>query len=323
MRRQERIANWAAKLSVTPVVWFETIKQYKERHDGNAPPTKSLNKIGTLAAFRIDPSGSRLPLDYSWYRYGTVAERLPSEVVRFEDPDSGQPCADWKGPRPDFQQDDPLVARVREEIGHVIADYPEDSDFERLVDEVYEFAPFPFQRSYRLARMRLGVTGHGSRFENEVRVRDFWELLNAALSEFPEQDFPQVALTVGPLREIIKLTWNQLPSRDLDATKAVVEGFWDTFCSFLRAHDLGHSKGLGSERIHQRAVEAGWSLDRLRDLLGDMALRISDRIPDVAEDATLGPIIENRRKDIEEQSTALEQGLAAADEIRRLIAQGD
>lgn len=323
MRRQERIESWAAKLSVAPAVWFETIRQYKKTHDGEPPPTKSLNKIGTLAAFRIDPSGSRLPIDYSWYRYGTVAERLPSEVVRFEDAESGQPRSDWRGPPPDVHLNDPLVERVRVEVGKVIADYPAASDFERLVDEVYDFAPFPFQRSYRLARMHLGLTGHGSRFEAEVRGRDFWDLLNSAISEFPEQDFPQTALMIGPLRELVKLTWNQLTPRESNLTRTLADGFWDTFCTYLRVHDLGHSKGIGRDRIHGRAVEAGWSLDRLRDLFGDAAVQISQTIPDVAEDATLGPLIETRKKDLAEQSEALEQGLAEADEIRKIISQGD
>jgi hypothetical protein len=323
MRRQERIENWAAKLSVAPVVWFETIKQYKDKHEGKAPPAKSLNKIGTLAAFRIDPSGSRLPIDYSWYRYGTVAERLPGEILRFEEPESGRPCVDWKGPRPGLGSDDSLAERVKEEIGRVLSDYPSEESFERMVDEVYEFAPFPFQRSFRLARMRIGLTGRGSRFEEVVRGREFWDLFTQAISDFPEQEFPQVALMVGPLRELVKLTWNQLPSRETEVTKELVEGFWETFCAFLRVHDLGHSKGLSRERIHSRAVEAGWSLDRLKDLFGDAAIDLAQSTPGAVEDATLGPIIEKRKKDLAEQTAALDQGLAAADDIRKIIAQGD
>jgi hypothetical protein len=323
MKRQERIANWARQINVVPVVWFETIRQFKGSHDGQRPPVKSLNKIGTLAAFRIDPSGLRLPVGYSWYRYGPVAEALPPEVQRMDDDESRRQLMDWVGPRPDVLPDDSLATRVREEVARVVAEFPREDDFERLVDETYEYAPFPFQRSFRIARMKLGLTGRGSRFEAEVKGREFWDLFSDALGEFPEEEFPQVALFLGPLRELVKLTWNRLPVRDPGATREIVEGFWDTFCAFLRVHPSAHSRNLNREVLENRATYATWGLDRLGDLLADTAIRLSDSEPDVVEDATLGPLIEKRKTDMAEQTAAITHALEAADEIKRIISQGD
>lgn len=323
-RRAERIRRWAARLDAAsaPFLWYETVRQFKGRNNGSAPPTKSFNKIGTLAAFRLDPTGNQLQIGYSWYRYGTVAERLPHQITRSEDPESGRPLTDWIGPAPAQGSEDPMLARIRESVAQVLADYPSESAFERMVDEVYEYAPFPFQKSFRLARMKLGLTGHGSRFEPELRALDFWTLFNGALVEFPEQDFPLLAVQVGPLRELTKLTWQQLPGRDRETTRRLVEAFWDTFSTLLRTHQSGHSRNLSRELLASRATDSSYALDRLKSQFGDATIELKTVFPEVGDDATLGPILEARERELDDQDDSIREALTHADDIQRLINEG-
>lgn len=306
---------------LVPVVLFETIERCKKARNGRPPTSVLVNKIAPLASFRLRDKNVVVPVPYSWYRFGTEVEDVPREVTYTSGPGGKATLVDWEGDAPELYPGDRSAEAIREEIDALVSRYATaDGDHELAVDEIYNYAPFPFQREYRLVRISLSQTGRGSVEQDAALKTDPWALLSEALDSFPHDQFPAAGRYADPVREVVRLAWNSLPLRDKDLTVEVVEEFWSLFCSYLRVHDSGHSPNVLPTTVqHWRALSER-DRTRFERILGDSVVSLSKWVPGLADDATLGPILARREHEQEEESLAIDEALEDAAELRQILA---
>lgn len=306
---------------LVPVVLYETIDRLKKARGGEAPPSILVNKIAPLVSFRLREKRVIVPIPYAWYRFGTEIEEVPQEINYLSDEDGKRTLVDWEGDVPELYQGDRSAEAIRTEIDALVEKYADEGNAELAVDEVYDYAPFDFQRDYRLLRICLLQTGRGSREQEEARKSDPWTLLTGALEDFPFEQFPIAARYVDPMREVVKLAWNAHPSRDRALTVEVIEEFWSMFCSYLRVHESGHSPNISIPTIQKWRTLAERDRARFERILGDSVVTLSTAVRSLSEDATLGPILERRLEEQTEETKAIDDALEDADELKRLLAE--
>lgn len=305
---------------LVPVVLYETIERLKKARGGVAPPSILVNKIAPLVSFRLREKRVIVPVPYAWYRFGTEIEEVPREISYLSDEDGKRTLMDWDGDAPELYPGDRSAEAIRTEITALVERYSGEGDAELAVDEVYDYAPFDFQRDYRALRICLVQTGRGSREQGQARGSDPWVLLTKALEGFPFEQFPVAARYVDPMREVVKLAWNVEPARDRRLMVEVVEEFWSMFCSYLRVHESGHSPNISIPTIQKWRALAERDRARFERILGDGVVNLSTAVRALSEDATLGPILERRLEEQKEEAQAIDEALEDADELKRLLA---
>lgn len=310
--------------SLVPLVWYETISQYSNRF--KAPMSALLfNKLVVLASFRTKEQGRAVEVPYAWYKYGPEAT-VPGGFVGFETlrelqgqdrdstsddtlvsiledvPDRFSTVVSWRRDRPTHFAGDPTAELIRETIRQLVEQYGPPGLVERAVDETYEHAPYPFQRSFRDVRICMGTTGHGSAREPELRSTDPWPVLEDALDQFPSSKFDVLSDYVEPMRRAFDAAWNQPPSRERGLARELVEEFWLAFCAQLRVHREGHHPSVPHPIVDEWERIAEIRLQKFYRNFGDILVLLSSSRPELRTDEETSEIVEERSSEQAEES---------------------
>ncbi len=231
------------------------------------------NKVITLLNSRLLEHQFDINLPHNWYRFGdeVVPLELPRQI-RFAPRDADIPRTTfrWEGEAPSLESipewkqrriGDEL-ARIKEEFG------TQKVDLESIVDEVYDEAPFEFQKKYLSLRRR-------------VEERQSWSLVSDVIPgiimpsfldmvpTFPVGDFPEL----GPLfKRYVRLAKFSLERGALQTFESLNQAFWYGFCYFLRIHPRGHFN------VSQRRLDA-W-----RDAANEYARSLGPTLTRIAEE---------------------------------------
>lgn len=206
----------------------------------------AFNKLMTLLNRRLLEARVEQRIDmglpHCWYLFGdeVVPKELP-RIVTFTPADALVQrttfVLDQKAERPtgipDWQS-----RRLSAEIRELESEFGNPIDLAAIVDEVYEGAPFEFQRHFLDMRRRLRGQAELWKFEEPVLgiVRPLFE---AGISTFPASDFPQLKPLNSQFRRIGRFALEQgLPA--LEAFDKISGEYWQAFCYYLRVHDRGH-----------------------------------------------------------------------------------
>jgi len=292
---------------LVPVVWYETIHRW-ENSSRERMPSLFFHKIATLTKFRLEEMHVRVPLPYSWYLFGTAAEELPHSIQFYSLSDSNQTLVHWVGEAPDVYPGDHTADSIRTVIDDIIREYPAYQG-ERAVDEVYQHAPFPFQRSFRRVRIAMGVTGHGSEEQNlPGRLGGLWSLVVDAFDEFDYDRFSQLSFSASAVREAVKVALDMDTSVTRGLAVELLEGFWRAYAEFLRLQPEGHSN-VSSRKVQLWRDDAESRRAIFERNLGDIVVELSSLEPNVSDDGTLGPLARKRGEERAEESQMIEEGL--------------
>jgi hypothetical protein len=204
------------------------------------------NKVMTLLNRRLLQERPEQRLDlglpHCWYLFGdeVVPRELPG-LVLFDPPDAEVHRAifriDPRAPVPEYPSGWQL-SRLGEELSTIEDEFGNPVDLTEIVDEVYDGAPFPFQKPFLDLRRRL-------RFRNELwQLEDPVEgmvrpLFDEAMSSFPAPDFPELKSLTTKYRRIGGFALD-LGRPALESFDRITGEYWQTFCYLLRIHDRGH-----------------------------------------------------------------------------------
>jgi hypothetical protein len=337
--RSQRVRRESESPTVS-ILLYETISGYQRLSGGTPPTSLYVNKIATLTAIDLLEEGLSIPLPYSWYKFGPEVESTHREIRKFsisrepedrsranpEHPSDDGPMEaeyqtfmEWRAEPPVGFEGDRTAAKIRTKVAELLQQYVTPDRPELLVDRAYDAAPFEFQRSFRMVRMKLGRTGRGSALMGAAQESDLWTLVHDAFERFPAERFRILAPASQATGQVVNYAWNRLGRRDMRTAADALEQFWAVFASHLRLDPLGHSPAVDKQ------VVEGWrelaEADRVRfdRAIGDLTLRIARVDEDALSDAVLGPIATRRQEERREGDAAIDQALEDAAELRALL----
>ena len=301
----------AARLDRARIVWYEMVNRHKGATGGSLPTSLMFHKTTTLAVFRLREKGIRFPFPHSWYLYGTEAEGTRPNILFRPDVTGQKTMVEWISDVPELFPGDAEADSIRSEIDAILKERPR---VETLVDEVYDRAPFEFQRSYRQLRICLGTTGRGSRFQKDCEAANPWALLLDALDVFPADRFRHLVTHIPSFKEAVNVAWNASPP-DRKRTTELVEEFWRLFCCYLRLDQDGH------EMISHAQLKAWQDIAESRHakwdrIFGDILVELAAADRAVGTNKMLGPLVEKRRQQQQEENKTIDDALSVISENR-------
>lgn len=203
---------------------------------GSPPTGLYFNKALSLLHKELGDDGYDLGLPHCWYRWGdeVVRARIPSQVMWDHDVKTH---VGWAGSAP-ARPTDELGEAMAERLDEILKDFSAQDHIEDMVDRVYAYAPFEFQRAYRSVRHAIYDAGQSPLGLDAVaQVLD--GLIREALEKFPREDFPDVAYYADCAFTAATTTLRQDASQ-LALVAEALEKFWEFWCYHLRLHDQGH-----------------------------------------------------------------------------------
>ena len=200
------------------------------------------NKVMSLLQHELKGSDLDLKLPHCWYLYGdeSVPQELPREVhfEHYECPE--RTFVRWIGPdRPSFNLPSPATKRIRELAGEVVGRYPAMQGACEATDDVYEYAPFPFQRDFRSFRERFAFIERYTRLSSNPQRNIFLTTFETAVRDFPGEEFPRLRHHASRFEVLTRLLLEDDRDRLPEAQELASE-FWRLFCKHLRIHPKGH-----------------------------------------------------------------------------------
>jgi hypothetical protein len=202
-----------------------------------------------------------------------------------------------------ISEDEDIIRRIREMVLQLVERYHEVEDIEDLVDEVYDYAPFEFQRKYRRVRNLFYDLVKG-----KIRIEDTVDnvlvpLIDEALGQFPREEFRDLLTYSTSFREAIAIVLKE-DSLELRLANELSEEFWFLFCYFLRLHPRCH-ENITIKTIKIWESQLPERIERYERIFGDILEEI-DESSSLSGSDLLTSLL-NRRKQEEEEELRIIQ----------------
>lgn len=219
---------------------WKIMSKYKEAEEGTVGGLR-FNKMMSLLNKELLDVDVDIMLPRCWYFYGeeVVPKELPAQVV-FEgsDEDSKRTTFKWSGksPRKPAKR---TKKTIDSKIDSIYSQFPPDRYVFDAANEVYEYAPYDFQRAYRDFRSDFVLWSTFDRngsFRTEFLYKEEFE---KAMELFPTEDFPSLRVPAKKLEMVVKAIFNEQPKQNRIGIEMAI-AYWEIFCKFLRIHEKGH-----------------------------------------------------------------------------------
>lgn len=243
---------------------------------GRPPTGLYFNKILSLLHQELKNKGFDIKLPHCWYRWGDEVVRylMPSAVV-WDHEEANLTTVHWRGDAPNDVCDPALETNIIYHVSELTNKYSGQGRIDDAVNEVYENAPFDFQRKYKACRdafvsvrgAKVNITDYG---ENYI-----WPKMGEAFESFPANDFPHVAERVPVVRDLLhRILLEEKPPYAI--ANEVSEEFWAWFCYFLRLNPQCH-ENVPRETIEHWTETLEVEDHRFHRMLGDHAVDVVER----------------------------------------------
>ena len=214
---------------------FIFLDKYRSRNQEDASGVM-YNKFMTLLSSALKEKRIDIGLPHCWYRWGDEVVRFHMPYLRWNHEDPGYTAVVWKGNIPRYEGDDPVISAIKDFSDDFIDEYSGSEGMERVIDKVYENAPFKFQNEYRKLRENLKIAKKSVPPDNYVRSV-LMPLFKSAMSSFPKafshmNDIKNDFMCVFAIAAEEGATTSELFD--------IAEDFWFFFCYHLRLNPKCH-----------------------------------------------------------------------------------
>src|SRR5438552_1065392 len=199
------------------------------------------NKGMCLLNYRLKQRKIDIRLPHCWYKHGDiVVEYWMPPNVQWPKPNEEQTYVYWHGPAPKALSDAQLQKEIIAAAERLRDEFPEDENgINRIVTEVYKFAPFEFQRLFKDVFLLLRLWYNpGTSVQAFVSDR-FRPRFTQLKESFPAGDFPDLVLDMEKYAFVVG-TLLEKPEGVRFLIDGLSEDCWLHFCKSLRLHPSGH-----------------------------------------------------------------------------------
>jgi hypothetical protein len=130
------------------------------------------------------------------------------------------------------------------------------------------------------------------------------EAMKASFEVFPAEEFPDITEQVGIVEHALEESFTS-PAPDFPLITELSEEFWNWFCYFLRLHPNGH-QNVPRETLEYWQDELEDRTRQFEHMLGDHLLRLSEENLALENDELFEPVIQKRRKELEEYKSLVD-----------------
>ena len=268
-----------------------------------APPSGLFfNKLMSLLHTNLLKENIDIKLPHCWYRYGDeVVRYLMPYPLEWNHEDVSKTTVDWNGPMPATLDEDVFTEALRGQVLSLVGRYTKDYTVEDAVREVYLNAPFEFQRRYRNLRRLMHDPNPAGQDQYNGQCM---EAMKASFEVFPAGEFPDITEQAGIVEHALEESFTS-PAPDLPLITELSDEFWNWFCYFLRLHPDGH-QNVPRETLEYWQDELEDRTRQFEHMLGDHLLRLSEENLALEKDELFEPVIQKRRKELEEYKSLVD-----------------
>lgn len=214
------------------------------------------NKGLSLLHHRLLEKGVDIRLPHYWYKHGDIVVKhwMPRNV-QWPRPNEDQTFVYWRGPPPHDLRDAGLQKEIISEAESLGEEFTDDEKgIPRIVDEVYRYAPFDFQRRFQelfslFKKWFNPGTSLTAFIEGEV-VPSF----EGTVASFPTEEFPDLELDLRKYAFVCRRLFEKGEGVRY-ISEGLSEDFWLHFCKSLRLHTKAH------ENVPDATIEI-WQRER-------------------------------------------------------------
>lgn len=243
--------DWEVSFDAIASILFEEFDQ-----PASMSP-KAFYKIIYFIDKKLSQQGFTTGVDHFWYKYGTMTVTAGSAVAIERSGDRSEVLCSVK---PDELELDPTTENeIRSATRDVLAEY-ERLNTEGLTDQMYEEAPYEFQRQYReldgIIQSQIRTHGEGGKEFTREEIRN---QMHEFIRSFPEEEFPKFANDL--------YLWYDILSTALDDTTTSIgdiEDIAEVFWTIVMV-EIATNPGTG---VNPRVLENELNIDDSEGLQG-------------------------------------------------------
>lgn len=278
----DKLLNYASYL---------VVKNYKSLTDEN-PNGVFFNKIMSL----INKKSDNIELPHYWYRYGdqVCRQEMPTELD-WNHGELDQTTVDWKIDSKDhFEglEGHPIEGDVQE----LVERYHD--NFEKLIDDVYSYAPYKFQKKFLELRKTFYGINNAYNWDKESYKELSKPIFNRTYDNFPIHDFKELKDEYNLVKTFIE---TKIESDDwkFKILEKISKHFWFLFCYHLRLNPKAR-ENIPSEILRYWKEKLPNDENRHRKSIADIVINSIDKDDNLLDNPVIKEFYEWRKKDKEE-----------------------
>ncbi len=254
------------------------------------------HKAMSLLHRRLGRGPSAIHLPHCWYFYGdeVVRSAMPHSVY-WDHSDETLTRVGWRGSGSFPDLSGPTKYEIDSHAEEIRREFPPDQEsLTAIIDAVYTYAPFPFQRNFRKVKGEFyDIAGSRVVFENAAPLL-LAPTVSTALGSFPSSEaaFQPVAAFVDAIDSATQILLESNAGQR-PAYRLLID-FWEFFCFHLRTHPRANEETPGEtlqfweDQLDARRFDylglVGRVLSQLRKEFPD--LESSEPISELTADST-------------------------------------
>lgn len=285
----DKLLNYASHL---------IIKEYESLKD-EKPNGVFFNKIMSLLNKNIDS----FKLSHYWYRYGdqVCRQKMPTNL-EWTNVELNETKVDWKYDTPEFFKE--LEGHpIEEEIKSLVREY--NDNFEDLIDDVYSYAPYDFQRRFLELRKLFYGANNAYNWDMESYKELSKPILEDTYDSFPIHDFKEIEQEYELVRTFMEA---KLDSEDwkFKILEKISTNFWFLFCYHLRMNPKAR-ENIPPDILHHWEESLSMDADRHRKSIADTIIKSIERDSSLLEYESINEFYKWRKEDKKETEKIIDE----------------
>jgi len=214
---------------------YKIIQRYKDPQTGKVDGIR-FNKMISLLNRSLMEEEIDIHLPHCWYFYGdmVILRDMPKQLRMDHKEEEPIAKAYWEGSQPKL--DKRIKKIIDKKEMSLQSKYPPNCNIDKVIDAVYSYAPYQFQRDFRIFRNdnQFLPQEYFKKLHQKVLQGDF----KNAVDSFPYEEFPMLKVPFTKITYIINSIFNEYPDNNQMGIN-LGNKFWKTFCKFLILNENG------------------------------------------------------------------------------------
>lgn len=286
---------------------YSVVKAYEDSRN-ESPTSLYFNKLLSLSHRALKSKGVDIQLPHCWYLFGDEVVRywMP-RGIQWEREEQSPTRISWAGEPPRNSIPQNVRSEILSVVGKHTETYVTPGGLGRLLERVYAYAPFDFQRDFRKFRRQLSPFARSRVTVKNYVKRRVLPQLRKSLSEFPSYEFPEVGERIPRFGKVLVSLLEGEP--DLEQVRLSMEmsrKLWELFCYFLRVHPEAR-ENVPEEALRIWRDQLDPSLETYDRVFVGHAMLAAELMPAMLQDAELAALMADYEASLGTASVLLEE----------------